>query len=104
MLREVVDEQEDFGAAYEALAKLLFKKAKGDLEFTSECQVAISKWGELCENDYNFAEANYMRGALAYIAGVADVALQEFELFISKTDDGSNDGAVSYTHLRAHET
>ena len=94
MLREVVDEQEDFGAAYEALAKLLYKKAKGDLEFTSECQVAISKWGELCENDYNFAEANYMRGALAYIAGVADVALQEFELFISKTDDGSNDGEL----------
>ena len=35
-----------------------------------------------------------MRGALAYIAGVADVALQEFKLFISKTDDGSNDGEL----------
>ena len=90
MLREVVDEQGDFGAAYEALAKLLFKKAKGDLEFTSECQAAISKWDELCESDNDFAEANYMLGALAYISGDADVALSEFELFISKTDEGSN--------------
>ena len=89
MLREVVDEQGDFGAAYEALAKLLFKKAKGDLEFTSECQAAIYKWGELCESDNDFAEANYMLGALAYISGDVDVALSEFELFIAKTDEES---------------
>ena len=94
MLREVVDEHDDFGAAYEALAKLLFKKAKGDLEFANECQVAISKWGELCESDNNFAEANYMLGAIAYISGVSDVALSEFELFISKTDKGSKNGEL----------
>lgn len=94
MLREVVDVQDDFGAAYEALAKLLFKKAKRDLEFASECQVAISKWGEFCENDDNFAEAKYMLGAIAYISGIPDVALSEFELFISKTDEGSNDGEL----------
>jgi outer membrane protein OmpA-like peptidoglycan-associated protein len=89
MLLEVVDEQDDFGSAYSALAKLLFKKAKGDLEVRSECQAAISKWCELCKSDNDFAEANYMLGALAYIAGDADVALSEFELFISKTDEGS---------------
>ena len=92
MLRDVVDEQSDFGGAYEALAKLLFKKAKGDLEFTSECQAAISKWVELCESVNDFAEANYMLGALAYIAGDSDVSLSEFELFISKTDGASKSG------------
>ena len=90
MLQEIVDQQDDFGAAHGALAKLLFKKAKRDREFVSECQGAIYKWRELCTSYNHFAEANYMLGALSYISGEVVVALSEFEMFLSKTDEAAN--------------
>tara|TARA_B100000780_G_scaffold278210_1_gene251007 strand:+ start:260 stop:2323 length:2064 start_codon:yes stop_codon:yes gene_type:complete len=88
MLKEVVDQQDDYGAAFEALAKLLFKKAKRDPEYVSECKNTITRWSELCNID-SLPEINYMLGALAYISGNAEVALREFELFMSKTDADS---------------
>ena len=92
ILREVVDRQYDFGAAYEALAGLLFKQAKKDREFSGECIAATASWVELCGDQ---PDANYILGALAFVSGDASSALIEFEAFISKTDKDAENETLS---------
>ena len=92
MLRDVVEQQDDFGAAFEALAKLLFRKAERKKEYISECRAAIKSWGDLCTGDNDFAEINYMLGVLFYVSGEAKNAMAEFELVLSKTDNDANSG------------
>ena len=66
MLKEVVNRQDDFGAAYEALVGFLFKQAQKDREFSGECIAATANWIELCGDQ---SEAHYILGALAFISG-----------------------------------
>ena len=92
MLRDVVEQQDDFGAAFEALAKLLFRKAEREREYISECREAIKSWGNLCSGDNDFAEINYMLGVLLYVSGEAKEAMVEFEMVVSKTENDANSG------------
>ena len=92
MLRDVVEQQDDFGAAFEALAKLLFRKAEREREYISECREAIKSWGDLCSGDNDFVEINYMLGVLLYVSGEAKEAMEEFEMVLSKTDNDANSG------------
>ena len=97
MLREVVDQQSDFGLGYESLVRLLFKKAKTNSEYATECISAINSWIEICGDR---SDAHYMLGALAFISGDASVAIVEFEEFISQTDAASEKGTLSKTDAR----
>jgi outer membrane protein OmpA-like peptidoglycan-associated protein len=97
MLKEVVDQQDDFGAAYESLVALLFKKAKRNQEYHSECRSAIDSWIELCGDR---SLAHYMLGALAFISGDANIALVEFEEFIKQTDEEANIGSLTSSTAR----
>jgi len=81
ILREVVDRQNDFGAAYEALAGLLFKQAKKDREFSDECIAATANWVKLCGDQ---SEAHYILGALAFVSGDASSALSLSKLSYRK--------------------
>ena len=92
MLKEVVDRQNDFGAAYEALVGLLFIQAKKDREFSDECRAATANWIELCGDQ---SEAHYILGALAFISGEASSALVDFEKFIAQTDEEAENEMLS---------
>lgn len=92
ILREVVDRQNDFGAAYEALVGFLFKQAKKDRASSDECIAATANWIELCGEQ---AEAHYILGALAFISGDASTALVEFAAFIAKTDEEAENETLS---------
>ena len=97
MLKEVVDRQDDFGAAYESLVKLLFKKAKRNKVFSSECRSAIDNWVELCGDN---PLAHYMLGALAFISGDANMAVIEFDEFIIQTDEEAKAGTLTSSTAR----
>ena len=97
ILKEVVDRQNDFGAAYEALVGLLFKQAKKDREFSGECIAATAIWIELCGDQ---SEAHYILGALAFISGDASSALVEFEKFIAQTDEEAENEMLSKRTVR----
>jgi outer membrane protein OmpA-like peptidoglycan-associated protein len=97
MLNEVVDRQNDFGAAYEALVGFLFKQAKKDREFIDECRAATANWIELCGDQ---SEANYILGVLAFISGDASSALVEFEKFIAQTDEEAENEMLSPLNAR----
>jgi outer membrane protein OmpA-like peptidoglycan-associated protein len=97
ILKEVVDRQNDFGAAYEALVGLLFKQAKKDREVSGECIAATAIWIELCGDQ---SEAHYILGALAFISGDASSALVEFEKFIAQTDEEAENEMLSKRTVR----
>jgi outer membrane protein OmpA-like peptidoglycan-associated protein/tetratricopeptide (TPR) repeat protein len=83
-LRAAVDLQDDYGLAFELLAKQLFKLSKRDSEYSYECKAATHKWRELCEN--HSSEAYYILGALAYMANDSENALLEFEKFMERSE------------------
>ena len=82
---------EEFGRAYEALSKQLFKLARRDPSFISECRTNTQTWLSICEgstssNDAFIAEGHYMLGVLEFLSGNAEIAVIELESFIQATE------------------
>ena len=75
MLKEVVDRQDDFGAAYEALVRAFIQTGKKRPRISQTNACGNANWIELCRRS---AEAHYILGALAFISGDASTALVEF--------------------------
>ena len=83
-LRNAIDDQDDFSQAYELLSELLFKQCKRNSELIYDCRVSTLKWMDLCEN-YN-CEAHYILGALAFMESQPKDALDQFNLFLEKSE------------------
>jgi len=88
LLREVVDIQDDYADAHEELGRELFKLARRDAEYLGECVAAIHNWMELCDN-YSY-DAHYLLGAAALMQGENQAVINEFELFLEKSNDNES--------------